>query len=63
MPVPQDLLALLTAATTRYASGLLRIVRTGPQEPAEAYGLTLPDFGGWTFPEHVVIARYRAKTG
>ncbi len=42
---------------------LLKVLRTGPQDPVEAYALELPTFVGFTFPELVVLARYRQRTG
>jgi hypothetical protein len=29
---------------------LLKVLRTGPQDPVEHYALDLPSFTGWTFP-------------
>ncbi len=63
LPLPPDLVAVLRAAGTRYALLLLKVLRTGPQDPVEAYALDLPSFQGWTFPEAVVLARYRQRTG
>ncbi len=63
LPLPPDLAAVLRAAGTRYACLLLKMLRTGPQDPVEAYALELPAFTGWTFPELTVLARYRQRTG
>jgi hypothetical protein len=62
LPLPPDLVAVLRAAGTRYALMLLKVLRTGPQDPVEGYGLELPSFSGWLFPEVTVLARYRQKT-
>lgn len=62
MPPPPDLLAVLKAASTRYALMLLKVLRTGPADPPEAYALELPTFTGWTFPELVAMHRYRQRT-
>ncbi len=62
LPLPPDLVAVLRAAGTRYALMLLKVLRTGPQEPVEAYALEWPTFTGWSFPELVVLARYRQRT-
>ncbi len=62
MPPPPDLVAVLRAAGTRYTLMLLKVLRSGPQEPVEAYALEWPTFTGWSFPELVVLARYRQRT-
>jgi len=61
-PLPPDLKAVLRAAGTRYALMLLKVMRTGPQDPVEGYTLDLPSFTGWTFPEMVAMSRYRKRT-
>ncbi len=63
LPLPTDLVAVLRAAGTRYALMLLKVLRTGPQDPVEGYALELPSFTGWTFPELVALSRYRQRTG
>lgn len=62
LPLPVDLAAVLRAASTRYALMLLKVLRTGPQDPPEHYALELPTFTGWTFPELVAMSRYRKRT-
>lgn len=62
LPLPPDLLAVLRAGSMRYAGMLLKVLRTGPQDPVEAYALELPSFTGWTFPELVALHRYRQRT-
>lgn len=62
LPLPRDLVAVLRAAGMRYSLMLLKVVRTGPQEPVEHYALELPTFTGWTFPEVVAMSRYRQRT-
>lgn len=62
LPLPPDLLAVLRAGSMRYATTLLKVLRTGPQDPVEAYALELPTFTGWTFPELIALHRYRLRT-
>ncbi len=62
LPLPAELVAVLRAASTRYALMLLKVLRTGPQDPVEHYALELPTFTGWTFPELVAMSRYRKRT-
>jgi hypothetical protein len=62
MPLPVDLSDVLRAATTRYALFLLKVLRTGPQDPVQHYSLDLPTFTGWTFPKIVTMSRYRRRT-
>lgn len=62
LPLPPDLVAVLRASSTRYALMLLKVLRTGPQDPVEGYALELPSFTRWLFPELVMLARYRQRT-
>lgn len=62
LPLPTDLLAVLTAAGMRYALMLLKVLRTQPQDAVEGYSLELPAFTGWLLPEVTVMARYRQRT-
>jgi hypothetical protein len=60
LPLPVDLQAVLHGASVRYTLMLAqaRGVTVGDEEQQPP----MPTFAGWTFPEAVVLARYRKGT-
>lgn len=63
LPLPVDLGAVLQAACVRYTLMLAATRGVRPVGgPADTTPPVMPQFQGWTFPEAVVIARYRRST-
>jgi hypothetical protein len=60
LPLPMDLQAVVHGAAVRYALTLAQA--RGVKPVGEAEQPPMPTFQGWTFPEAVVLARYRQRT-
>jgi hypothetical protein len=60
LPLPVDLQAVVQGASVRYA--LMLAQARGVKPVGEQEQPPMPSFQGWTFPEVVVLARYRQRT-
>jgi hypothetical protein len=60
VPLPVDLQAVVQGASVRYA--LMLAQTRGVRPVGEQEQPPMPTFQGWTFPEVVVLGRYRRGT-
>lgn len=60
LPLPVDLQAVVHGAAVRYA--LMLAQARGVKPVGDEQQPPMPNFQGWTFPEAVVLARYRQRT-